>query len=460
MATKKKVTTKKPTGLTITRSGQWYTIKWKIGDKDYGDGQQLQYHLSSQNNGMWTTASGIGSGTTSKSIEINNVDYYPNKSTTLTKITFRIRGNRQEYSTGSGKKKKNYVCGWSSWALKEIELSEPPKPSISAALDEELTNVCKFSWSVDISDDSNEPYTSVEWQTILSPQGSTETDGSKLKWDNSQSGWDTGTSTATSGTITRTEDTVTLTNGSYTRWVRVRARGIAGASDWVYSKHVYAIPFKPQIISVKAEENAVGGFSCRVEWNAGSSTANPIDKTTVQYTIVEPEEGLTCPSGASWTGANISQDTSDNDAARFSIDDTLSRDQCLFVRVNTQHDSYITYGTPTLASVGYLKDPTGLSVETDNMTHRATITATNASNVGDSFLVVIYQTASDPEGAFPVGVIPHGSQSVTVQCPNWSQETAVAFGVYAAVGSYQKQDRADGVSMYNVNTRMKSLNTV
>lgn len=460
MAKTKKVTTKKPTGLTITRNGQWFTIKWKIGDKDYGDGQQMQYHLSSQKNGKWTSVSGIGKKTTSKSIKIENADYYPNKSTKLTKITFRIRGNRQEYSTGSGKKKKKYSCAWSYWASKEINLYEPPKPSISATLDEELTNVCKFSWSVDVSDDSKRPYTSVEWQTILSPQGSTETDGSKLKWSSDQSGWDTGTSTATSETITRTEDTVTLTNGSYTRWVRVRARGIAGASDWVYSKHVYAMSFKPQVISVKAEENAVGGFSCMVEWEAGSSAANPIDKTTVQYAIVEPEGGLTCPSGASWTNANISKDTSDNDAARFSIDDTLSRDQCLFVRVNTQHDSYMTYGTPTLASVGYLKDPTGLSVETDNMTYRATINATNASNVEDSFLVVVYQTASDPEGAFPVGIIPHGSHSVTVQCPNWSQETAVSFGVYAAVGNYHRQDRADGVSMYNVNVRMKSLNTV
>lgn len=460
MAKTKKVTTKKPTGLTITRNGQWFTIKWKIGDKDYGDGQQMQYHLSSQKKGKWTSVSGIGKKTTSKSIKIENADYYPNKSTKLTKITFRIRGNRQEYSKGSGKKKKKYSCTWSYWALKEIELTEPPKPSISAALDEELTNVCKFSWSVDVSDDSKRPYTSVEWQTILSPQGSTETDGSKLKWSSDQSGWDTGTSTATSETITRTEDTVTLTNGSYTRWVRVRARGIAGASDWAYSKHVYAMSFKPQVISVKAEENAVGGFSCMVEWEAGSSAANPIDKTTVQYAIVEPEGGLTCPSGASWTNANISKDTSDNDAARFSIDDTLSRDQCLFVRVNTQHDSYITYGTPTLASVGYLKDPTGLSVETDNTTYRATITATNASNVEDSFLVVVYQTASDPEGSFPVGIIPHESHSVTVQCPNWSQETAVSFGVYAAVGNYHRQDRADGVSMYNVNVRMKSLNTV
>ena len=72
MATKK-VTTKKPTGLTITRNGQWFTIKWKIGDKDYGDGQQMQYHLSSQKKGKWTSV-GIGKKDTSKSINIENKD--------------------------------------------------------------------------------------------------------------------------------------------------------------------------------------------------------------------------------------------------------------------------------------------------------------------------------------------------------------------------------------------------
>ena len=101
---RKKVKTKKPTGLTITRNAQWFTIKWKIGDKDYGDGQQMQYHLSSQKKGKWTSV-GIGKKDTSKSIWIKNADYYPNKSTELTKITFRIRGNREGYSKGSGRKK-------------------------------------------------------------------------------------------------------------------------------------------------------------------------------------------------------------------------------------------------------------------------------------------------------------------------------------------------------------------
>lgn len=454
----KKATTKKPTGLSITRKGQWYTLSWKIGDDNYSDGQQLGHHKSWQKKGEWTSVS-IGKTTTSKSIQVLNDNYYPNTSTKLKRITFRVRGNRQEYTKETSKKITTHKFSWSDWATKAIDLDVPNNPSISAEPDNELTNVCAFPWSVTATDDSKRPYTNVQWETILVKE-SNVTDGSKLTWNSNQLGWATGTSSAKSGTITRTEDTDLLASGAYTRWVRVRARGIAGASDWKYAKHNYSVPYKPRISSVSADENNVGGFSCKVTWTADASTSHPIDKTMVQYTITEPEEGLTCPSGASWTDANISRDTGGKDAAFFSIDDTLSKDQCLFVRVNVQHDSNITYGTPTLARVGFLKDPTGLSVETDDVTHRATITATNASNVEDSFLAVVYQTASNPSGAFVVGVIPHGSSSVIVQCPDWSGESAVAFGVYAVVGSYQRQQRQDGVSNYKVNARMRSEGTI
>lgn len=454
----KKATTKKPTGLSITRKGQWYTLSWKIGDDNYSDGQQLGHHKSWQKKGEWTSVS-IGKTTTSKSIQVLNDNYYPNTSTKLKRITFRVRGNRQEYTKETSKKITTHKFSWSDWATKAIDLDVPNNPSISAEPDNELTNVCAFPWSVTATDDSKRPYTNMQWETVLVKE-SNVTDGSKLTWKSNQLGWATGTSAAKSGTITRTEDTALLASGAYTRWVRVRARGIAGASDWKYAKHNYSVPYKPRITSVSAEDNRVGGFSCKVTWTADASTSHPIDKTMVQYTITEPEEGLTCPSGASWTDANISRDTGGKDSAFFSIDDTLSKDQCLFVRVNVQHNSQITYGTPTLAKVGYLKDPTGLSVETDNTTHRATITATNASNVEDSFLAVVYQTASNPSGAFVVGIIPHGSSSVIVQCPDWSGESAVAFGVYAVVGSYQRQQRQDGVSNYKVNARMRSEGTI
>ena len=419
----KKVTTKKPTGLSITRDGEWYTVKWKIGDANYDDGQQLQYKLSYQK--KWHDLS-VGRKTTSKSLKLERKDFYPNSGKPkLTSVKFRIRGNRQEYKKETSKQETTYKCSWSDWAPKEFVISVPFKPTATVTLNNELTNVCTFGWNVEGS--ANRPFTSIKWESRLAPKESNTTDGSKLTWKSNMAGWQTGTSTNASGSFDITEDTAVLANGSYTRWVRFLARGVAGASTgkpdgWTYVKHVYSVPFRPTIKSVNAQENNVGGFSCKVVWEAGSSSAHPIDKTTVQYTIVEPEEELSCPSGASWTDANISRDTSGKDAAFFSIDDTLS--------------------------------------QTDNVTHRATVTATNASNIEDSFLAVVYQTASDPEGAFVVGIIPHGSSSVIVQCPDWSQESAVSFGVYAVVGDYKRQTRSDGVYTYVVNEQMRSKNTI
>ena len=39
----KKVTTTKPSGLTLTRKGDKIIAKWKIADKDYDDGQYFQW---------------------------------------------------------------------------------------------------------------------------------------------------------------------------------------------------------------------------------------------------------------------------------------------------------------------------------------------------------------------------------------------------------------------------------
>lgn len=456
----KKVTTKKPTGLTITRDGEWYTVKWKIGDANYSDGQQLQYRLNYQK--KWHSLK-VGKKTTAKKIKLERADYFPNTTKKLTSVKFRVRGNRQEYKKSNSKKETTYKCSWSHWATKEFVIKVPSKPKATATLHNELTNVCTFGWTAESTE--HRPFTNVKWESRLAPKESNVTDGSKLKWDSSQMGWRSGINTNTTGSFQITEDTATLANGSYTRWVRFIARGVAGASTgkpdgWTYVKHTYSTPYKPVIKSVSARENTVGGFSCRVVWTADAPKAHPIDKTTVQYTIVEPEEGLTCPSGASWTDANISRDTKEKDAALFSIDDTLSRDQCLFVRVNVQHDSNVTYGAPKLAKVGYLKDPTGLSVQTDDVTHRATITATNASNIEDSYLAIVYRTASKPSGAFVVGVIPHGSTSAIVQCPDWSNESAVSFSVYAVVGSYTRQSRSGGVYVYKINSRMRSKNTI
>lgn len=450
-------TTKAPTGLKITRSGNKFTAEWKIADADYGDGQYLQYLINDTGKDSWKDLS-IGKTTSKKVIAtIDKSNFYPNNGQHLFEIGVRVKGNRKKYTTGSGRNKKTHNPGTSGWTEKRFTVNAPKKPSITAALDSELTNVCTFTWSAPYASDDSYIFTNVQWQTIL-VQNSSESDGSKLSWNGST--FEEGSSTA-NNSRTITEDTSILyRNGnSYTRWFRVRARGPRGASEWRYAKHVYALTHQTNVTGVSAGETEDGGFQCVVDWSVGDSDGqNPIDKTIAQYAITIPAEGLTCPSGVSWIDANISKDTSGGDTAVFSVDDQLGKDQCLFIRVNTQHDNNITHGIPQLAKVGYLKDPSGLSVSTDDTTHRATITATNNSDVQDSMLIVKYVPASG--NSMDVGVIPHGSTSVTVQCPDWSSETAISFSVYAIVGTATKQTRADNIDSYSVNAKMRSQGTI
>lgn len=466
----KKEVTKAPTGLSIVRSEDKFTASWKIGDKDYADGQYFQYAIDTTGKVSWlpTKNTAIGVKTTSRVITtIDKSNYYPNTDSEgnnkpfLYNICFRVKGNRKKYTARSGRKKKTHSPSASAWVRKDFVVNPPKKPILTSALDEELTNVCTFSWNAPYESNDSYIFTDVQWQTIF-VKNSSEADGSKLDWSNAEEGVD-----GAEGSKTFTEDTSILykDGNSYTRWFRARSRGPRGVYDddgsngWVYEKHVYALSHQADVTGTSASETEEGGFQCTVDWTAGQSGGqNPIDKTIAQYTITTPDKGLTCPSGASWKNANISRDTEAGDAAVFGIDDQLGKDQCLFIRVNTQHDSNITYGKPQLSYVGFLKDPSGLSVSTDNVTHKATITATNNSAVEDSILIVRYVPSSgDP---IDIGVIPHGSTSVTVQCPNWDDQKAIAFEVYAIVGTVVKQTRADGVDSYSVSVGMRSQNTV
>ena len=133
--------TKKPTGLSIKRDGSKFTFAWKIGDKDYGDGQQLRWRLSFWKKGTWRSES-IGTSAKSKAITIDLNTLYPTKSSKATSITFEVRGNRKKYKSG----KKNVNPTLSDWSSKSFTISELNKPTLTATLDETLQNVTVFAW--------------------------------------------------------------------------------------------------------------------------------------------------------------------------------------------------------------------------------------------------------------------------------------------------------------------------
>lgn len=435
MATKK-TKTKAPGGLSIARSGSGFTCSWKITDKDYGDGQGFQYNTTvNKVSSKWVSKT-VTKTDTKQSFSVSLANYHPTKAGQYLKsVAFRVRGNRKKYTSN----KKTYSPSVSSWTSKEYTIAAPGAPGRpSVALSDTLTNVATFSWAA--KDNGAKWATGTLFQTIL--VSSNVTDGSKLTWNSSQRGWATGTA-GLSGSRTITEDTTTLASGPWVRWIRVMARGPAGDSGWSYAYHVYAAPYQVKNKSASVTRQSAGGYVVKVNWEAPTDFLHPIDKTTVQYTFATPLSWLRCPTDASWTDANVSADTSGTDSATFPIDRQVNTDQVMFVRVNTTHDKTTTYGNPMRAAVGALAAPSNLSLSADTDTHRVTVTATNNSSVPDSFLVVVY------DGATTIGIIPHGQTSVTVQCPDWGNDSP-NFAVYAAQGSYKATPRADGVGSYAV----------
>lgn len=456
MATTVKEKTDRPKGLKIKRDGETFTLSWTIADKDYDAGQWFDYMINDTGKDSWHKKSTqIGDKQKNKSIKVTKDNFYPRKNSNgtfkkkLFDVRMRVKGERKKYTTGSGSKKKTHNPSVSDWSTETFDIAVPKKPVLTAEMDSELTNKCIFSWTTDVKDDTHAWFTDVLYQTMLVKDNS-QKDGSKLDWKNATEG-----SKSANDNVPVTEDTNILYvhNASYTRWFRVKARGPRGDSDWVYANHVYAIP-NESYVSLPTSVVMDGGVSVDVSWEAFGSVRNPIDKTTVEYAVVQPEANLKCPVGATWSTADISADTSGKDRAVFMVDDTIGVDQCLYVRVNTQHDTKITYGEPNFVRAGFLADPTAIRVVRDNVTHKATITATNASAVVDSRLVITYIQSDGKE--FNVGVIPHGETEIVVQCPNWDNQTYTQFVAKAFVGTATKQTRADGVDDYAITARMVS----
>ena len=85
---KSKTVTKAPTGLTITRSGTSFTFKWKIGDSDYGNGQQLLYQVD----GGKQKSQAIGKTDTSVTLNLGNIS----------QCAFWVRGKRRRLCSVQG----------------------------------------------------------------------------------------------------------------------------------------------------------------------------------------------------------------------------------------------------------------------------------------------------------------------------------------------------------------------
>ena len=421
----------KPSGLKITRDGNKFICEWKIPSAKYGDGQQFK---------ATTVSSGdISKTATKKTVTIDLSARYPaSGGKKLKNFQFSVRGN-------SDKKKKDNK-NWSDWASQDFALNAPRKPSITEELVE--TNKCKFSWSVeDTGGSTHYPFRRVVIQTKLVKN---------CTWAPKDDDWKNATeetSTSASSYKEYTENSATLASGNYTRLVRIKSQGCGGDSDWAYAKHVYAKPDQ----SVQTEgtvKDTSSGYDVEVNWNTSYDKSKPIDESIVEWVITTPNSDMSCPSGLTWTQGMTIKDTAGKEGAHISIDSTLQLDQCLYTRINTKHDSNITYGAAKLQKTGKLKLPTGLAVENVSQENQtAKITATNASAVNGTIIEIIYRK----NGAETVvGTLDGNPNYKTVKCPAWTSADQVSFGVRAVLPKSTTSKTEDGVTIYTIKPYMTS----
>lgn len=508
------VATKQPTGLSISRSGGTFTCNWHIGDSDYADGQQFYWNRNGVR--QWGVGA-IGTGTTSRNV-------YPSLSN-LTSVTFGVRGNRKKYQQKVKKKKKTYEPYWSSWTEYTYKLAKPYAPEVSYELDTNNAYSGKFSWSIKDADNTTNtyPFLRYEWESILVYKHNDT--NPPQDWTNGGSAdgkVETGSGTTGSGTWSKHEDAALWNDpdASYARWFRVRSVGAAGATDWRYAHHVYAVPRPAYDVTAKAIPRAGdAGYSVVAEWTAPESIPYPIENDLITYAVVKPRtvakpvratyeltqdsaivEGKTyyirsgeegsyiytpvdnpviedlvtyyeatggimvttmdySAESPSWTQAGIIIDTPDRDAMTFSIPEMLGDDECIFVKIDTKHDSFTTVGVPTLAEggVGPLPKPKVKQIVPNPSTYRISIQADNNSDLEASFLAIYYRTEDNPDTYQTIGILKHANTQITVQCPDWGDKE-FSIGVQCLVADYSPIERSsEGVTEYSItNIKMQS----
>lgn len=427
---KKTVKTKPPTGLSVTRDGAKYTAKWKIGDADYGGGQQLWYRIKFASGwGKWHSVKVAKDATERLVGEFKRSDYRPTtgKGSYFKALQVVVRGKRKAYEKTVKKQKYSYSCTVSDWTWFTYDVLNPDPPTISASLGEQ-DNQTSFSWSTSSDNTSRKIFTNCQLQTVLLKNFDGNIKNAK--------GWKGTSVVGGTGKKTFKEDSTILSKASYTRGVRIRARGPNGDSKWVYSKHVYAQPKKSVNVSASVVKNGGRGLTVTVRWKSGSPASKPIDNTIVQYAIVNPKvygSSIVCPTGASWSDAANIKDTKNWDGTSFSVDAPLQKDEAIFVRVNNNHDRKVTYGTPTYAKgirtnlntpeITNFVDGEPETMGDGSKRIRATITVNTGCSVEGSYTIIYKRVRPKGKKNFttvPVARIPWSSTgSATVTFRHW-----------------------------------------
>ena len=459
MAKKKAKVVTAPSGVTVTRSGNNYTVKWKRGTTYAA--QSLGY----QRTGAKRYNASVAAGATSKVLTFNKNGYYPKTKIKVNKFTFWIKG-----ATGSGKKRR-----WSKEAKKEFQLWKPIKPVLTTSHSSEPENSTSFNYYLDWTGRNLNKtatgaiFTNFQWWTSLLPNSDLDSD-KVTTWQ------ETGINADDADNITKTITETEVFSGdySYTRYFKVVARGPCGDSVPSYAKHVYAIPNAPRNVKANAVPLENGsGYRVSAQWTVDVSKSRPVDEVYLEYAIEKPDSThvdvngtrkitLSVPSIDSWTTVSTLKDASNQngavDGTAFIIDRQIPEDSWIFVRVVTKYDNRTSPSETVFVDGGngLVKSPTGLSATISG--NIASVTVNDTSEVSESIVGIYYRSDKDTTPRL-VGIKPAGtSYAISVQLPNTDGASSISLGAKAFVADYTPiTPSASGVTAYALsNIRMES----
>lgn len=394
--------TKKPTGLSITRSGNTYTFKWKIASKDHKGGQKLEYTVYTPNSGQGASPA-ISNTATSYSVTVANVR----------SISFRVRGKRG--------KNGNTTYDYSDWASASWDAVVPKTPTLTYK--NEGTNKGTITWSCPADSSDNAIFTGAEYQTCIERNSAASGFGGAVVQTKGAAGSEL--------VIEASSD---MAAGNFVRWFRIRAYGPAGYSPWVTAYHAYGAPLDARVTEAQLVYSYGSSSRAKVSWTIGHNTQYPVDELTLQYvTAVPTDNQLTAPVSG-WSDAVKLDAKAWNDTAVANIPDAVGDDECIWVRIVADHDGLKSYSAGYVAAIGSLKAPTIDAVpNTSSGDVQITITEETACDV--AMTAIFFRPQNNPSNDRLVAIFQNGTTTGTVNVPEVIGAAHTCFGAYAFVGS-------------------------
>ena len=439
-------------GLKLTRNGTKFTATWKatsLGNnkvREYNAKWEISY-VKSVNGGNWckkTYVQAVKSSKTSTTLDISIPAIFKTRNlhpkglngeiqtaeAIVTSVTFSLKATiYHSISTGGSS-----VYGTSGWLTATFPLYSytqghvsMSKASMKASVDSTLSNKVNFTISQTAKDSQNRcPWTDCYYEIYKANNWN----GSALNMCQSKYIKSKGRFTGASSSPSYVVDAV-KTGTSQTVVLRAHRRGYAGDSDWTYDSHVFAIPQQPSLSSGEQSRcyfKRIGSrYNLYVEGTAQSSREYPVDKVNILYLITTPDDAMECPQGASWTTLDTIK--GNKVATGNWVDKGVEENQCVYVRIESVHDTFSNQSEPYLLYKGELSKPTlSNSISIDTKTSSCTLTATNnAKDVPDSFIQLFIRYSKDGEW-YHLGDVAHDDSGEELTFTH--EGIATCYGIY------------------------------